>query len=1278
MDGCFGLLAFVFVVALAIWLQGDVAKRLRALEARLDESERARTGLAARLARLEQELRRAASPPGEGPAEPAAAPAPVAPLRPAVEVAAPSVASAPPPPPIVATRPPVAAPPAPTAARPAPPAVAAAPPTAARAAAPAPAAASPAPPPAETRPATAPAPPPRPPAAPPSRPPPAAPAFDWESLVGVRLFSWIAGAALVLATLFFLRYSVEKGWLDPPVRMAMGLATGVALLVVCELKAAHRYRITANAMDAAAIAILFATLFAGHAVWHLLPLAVAFAAMALGTAVAVVLSIRRDSLFVALLGLAGGFATPALLGFGAEESVGLFGYLLLLNAGLAWVAWTKSWPALSLLSLAATTLHQLVWVARFLDASRLPLAASFFLLFPLAGAGALLLAGRRPEGGRGADALARIAAAGALVPLAFAAYFAAVPAFAAHRGLLFGFLAAVVVGLSALAVARGPEELHLAGGGGTLLVFALYFALSYEAASWPSILALVAGFALFFLALPLVARRLGRGFAGAARHGVLAAPLLALFGAALAAIEPATAAPGLLFGTLSALLVAIAAAALALEHGPLWLAGALAGIAAEAVWSVARLAPESLPAALAIYLGFALLYLGVPLLARRFGRALEPQGGGAILLFASLGLLFFLARGAVAAESLWALSLLLLALNLGLFFEGAAGRLPGLAAAGSAVSWLVLVLWWASAPIEARLVPALSVVGAFSILVLAGNLWLRRSARRAAAAGAGEPGEAPEGALWLALVGHAFLFFVALRPALTAPPWPLLATLFALDLAATAAALAVRRGALALASAGAAQVVLLAWAGSPAPWPSGAAVAALLLGARAFLTLFAAERREIDAAARTSFVAGAATGLFLAELVAIVAAARPGRPSTALLALVALAATAGLLALATRAERFALAAWAALPPALVQLSVRLGERPAPAWPEELALAAALWAPFLLYPLLPGARAATRFPALLGAVLSGGATFLFAKDALERGGFEPVLGALPVAQAALLVPLLVRLLRANAPRTLAGARAAAAPPPAETALVAGAILAFVTVAIPLQLEKQWLTLGWALLGAALAWLTLRVPHRGLLFWTLGLHAAVFVRLALNPAVLAYHPRQAAPILNWYLYTYLVAASALLAAAYLLARRDERLLPGLPVSGLLAAGGTVLLFLLLNIEIADFWSAGTTLTFGFLSGEASLGEDLSSTIGWALFAIALLAAGIAGRSRAARGAAIALSTATVGKAFLHDTWNLGGLYRVASLVGLALALALVALALQKFVLARDEPERAEGER
>ena len=45
--------------------------------------------------------------------------------------------------------------------------------------------------------------------------------------------------------------------------------------------------------------------------------------------------------------LAWGTVHLALLSTGEDHPIGLFGYLLLLNAGLAWVAYRKSWPVLS-------------------------------------------------------------------------------------------------------------------------------------------------------------------------------------------------------------------------------------------------------------------------------------------------------------------------------------------------------------------------------------------------------------------------------------------------------------------------------------------------------------------------------------------------------------------------------------------------------------------------------------------------------------------------------------------------------------------------------------------------------------------------------------------------------------------------------------------------------------------------------------------------------------------------------------------------------------------
>src|SRR5690606_26559802 len=127
--------------------------------------------------------------------------------------------------------------------------------------------------------------------------------------------------------------------------------------------------------------------------------------------------------------------SPALLVMGEDRTISLFGYLLLLNAGLAWVAYRRRWPILTGLSLLFTTLYQAGWVLKYLGESRLPLAAAIFLAFPALGIGSLLLDDRRSrdvsdtEPAKRPHWFARVALVGALVPLIFVMLLAAVPAY---------------------------------------------------------------------------------------------------------------------------------------------------------------------------------------------------------------------------------------------------------------------------------------------------------------------------------------------------------------------------------------------------------------------------------------------------------------------------------------------------------------------------------------------------------------------------------------------------------------------------------------------------------------------------------------------------------------------------------------------------------------------------------------------------------------------------------------------------------------------------------
>lgn len=1128
-----------------------------------------------------------------------------------------------------------------------------------------------APPPAVARPRAEPPiapPPPRPSSresAPPGRP------FDWETLIGVKFFAIVASLALFLAGGFFVSYSMEHGWLTPPIQFAIGIVAGITCLLIGEWKGSRRYTWTADALDAAGIALLYVVFFAAFARWHLIGTTPAFALFVLTTAVAVLLAIRRASLLIALLGLLGGFASPALVATGQDNPIGLFGYLLLLNAGLAWVAYKKRWPLLTALSLGLTTLYQWAWVSKFLTTSKLPLAAVIFLIFPIVSFVALAV-GRpsREEPGRSV-LFAQAARVGAILPLLFSIYLAAVPAYGARYGILFGFLFCLDVGLFAVAIFQGPRRLHLLGAASTLIVFAIWLRGSYDGTAWPGVLVAVVVFTLLYLAAPLVPsiafirRRFGQIELGEpASRGVLAAPLLLFVFPVLVSIETRTASPALLFGVLLALLAACATFAIMRREGVVHFIAAFFAVVAEAVWSAKYLTSDHLLAAVSIYGVFGLFFIGAPVVARRRNAPLAPQGAGAAIALASIALLFFLAGGAVAQAALPGIALLLGLLTVGLFTEARSARSPLLAIVGTVLAWGVLAVWWMTARVAIALVPALSIVGAYALLTMAGSVWAahRRPAESDDATGLFRSGA------FVGLVGHLFLLFVATQPMLAIPPGPLLAVLGVLTAAAGAGALYMRRGELFAAAIIASTAVIVVWqlTVQVAPWPSIALVAAAALVALACLWLALARRVAAD---RAQFVVAAAAAALGAQVVGAVAVSQTGAPSLLVLLMAQLAFLAVSLTIVTldlgRLEALCVVA---VVPAAAAGFVFIARHDTP-WTAQLLFTTPLYLAFVAYPLIIGRRAGNARAPYLATVLASAMYFFQARSSIIAAGYGSMIGALPVIEAGFLAIVLARLIqleRAGEPRTPAEV--------ARLALIAGAALAFVTVAIPLQLERNWITIGWALEGAVLAWLYSRIPHRGLLLFTVGLCAMVFARLALNPEVLQYEPRGELRIWNWYLYTYLICAAALLVAGRVLVTTDDRLVSGLPrLSSLFPAGAVVLLFYLLNIEIADYFATGPTITFDFFS--STLAQDLSYTLGWAVFAVALLAAGIVVHSKAGRIAAIGLLSFAMGKCAFHDLWRLGGLYRVGSLVGIAFCALLITVALQKFVLAsRPEPGEA----
>jgi len=319
-----------------------------------------------------------------------------------------------------------------------------------------------------------------------------------------------------------------------------------------------------------------------------------------------------------------------------------------------------------------------------------------------------------------------------------------------------------------------------------------------------------------------------------------------------------------------------------------------------------------------------------------------------------------------------------------------------------------------------------------------------------------------------------------------------------------------------------------------------------------------------------------------------------------------------------------------------------------------------YALFTIFPFIFQHKFASKTVPWAAAALAGPLHFYLVYDMI-RSAYPSVVPGLVPAAFGLPALLGLSVVLKRTPLTSAARNA-------QLALFGGATLFFITLIFPIEFDRQWITVGWALEGVALCWLFHRVPHPGLRLAGVALLLIVFVRLAFNPAVLSYHPRAAFSVFNWYLYTYGIAAACMFTAARLLAPPCNLVLSR-NVLPLLNTLGTVLAFLIVNIEIADYFSppGATALTFQF---SGNFARDMSYSIAWALFALLLLIIGMQRRAAPIRYAGLALLAVTVVKLFFHDLSQLDQLYRIGAFIVVAVIAILASFLYQRFLAAAEK--------
>ncbi len=177
---------------------------------------------------------------------------------------------------------------------------------------------------------------------------------SWEYAVASNWLLRIGIVIIVMGVGFFLKYSIDNGYINEIGRVLLTTIAGLGMLTAGTQMLGRKYHLFGQGLIGGGIATLYFAVFAATSLYHLIDAGMAFGLMVLVTCLAGWIAVRFNSILVAVLGIIGGYGTPVMLQTGVVNFPGLFSYLLILGIGVLGISYWKNWRLLNLLSFLGT------------------------------------------------------------------------------------------------------------------------------------------------------------------------------------------------------------------------------------------------------------------------------------------------------------------------------------------------------------------------------------------------------------------------------------------------------------------------------------------------------------------------------------------------------------------------------------------------------------------------------------------------------------------------------------------------------------------------------------------------------------------------------------------------------------------------------------------------------------------------------------------------------------------------------------------------------------
>lgn len=213
---------------------------------------------------------------------------------------------------------------------------------------------------------------------------------DYEKYIGENLFGKIGILVLVVGMGLFVKYAIDKNWINEVFRTILGFVVGGVLLVISQ-RLKNTYRTFSSLLAGGAFAIFYVTVAMAYHYYGLFSQTMAFIILVVLTVLMSLLSVVYNRRELAVIGLIGGFIAPFLVSNGMGNYLILFTYMTILNMDMFGLSLYKKWGELPVISFVATYVIMLGYsLVADLDIARtaqlvhlLLFATLFYLIFLL-------------------------------------------------------------------------------------------------------------------------------------------------------------------------------------------------------------------------------------------------------------------------------------------------------------------------------------------------------------------------------------------------------------------------------------------------------------------------------------------------------------------------------------------------------------------------------------------------------------------------------------------------------------------------------------------------------------------------------------------------------------------------------------------------------------------------------------------------------------------------------------------------------------------------------